>query len=118
MANEYPLPKFHFQVEWGGTKIAFTEVTGLEVTQEVIEYRDGAMPEMTFIKQAGLRKYSNITLKRGMFKGDLEQGELEIGQVSVLIDEIMSVSEIVDSILREFNSCKTRLAAINIDSKS
>ena len=56
--------------------------------------------------------------KRGMFKGDLEQGELEIGQVSVLIDEIMSVSEIVDSILREFNSCKTRLAAINIDSKS
>jgi len=72
MANEYPLPKFHFQVEWGGTKIAFTEVTGLEVTQEVIEYRDGAMPEMTFIKQAGLRKYSNITLKRGMFKGDNE----------------------------------------------
>jgi enoyl-[acyl-carrier protein] reductase II len=56
--------------------------------------------------------------KRGMFKGDLEQGELEIGQVSGLIDEIMSVSEIVDSILREFNSCKTRLAAINIDSKS
>ena len=47
-----------------------------------------------------------------------KQGELEIGQVSGLIDEIMSVSEIVDSILREFNSCKTRLAAINIDSKS
>ena len=52
-----------------------------------------------------------------MFKGDLEQGELEIGQVSGLIDEIMSVSEIVDSILREFNSCNTLLAAINIDSK-
>ena len=56
--------------------------------------------------------------KRGMFEGDLEEGELEIGQISGLIDKIMSVSEIVDSIIREFNSCKTRLAAINIDSKS
>ena len=54
--------------------------------------------------------------KRGMFEGDLEEGELEIGQISGLIDKIMSVSEIVDSIIREFNSCKTRLAAINIDS--
>ncbi|HHM20401.1 MAG TPA: phage tail protein, partial [Bacteroidetes bacterium] len=30
MAN-YPLPKFHFQVEWAGTKIGFTEVSGLDV---------------------------------------------------------------------------------------
>jgi len=42
---EYPLPKFHFQVQWGGTKIGFTEVTGLEVTTEKIEYRDGASKE-------------------------------------------------------------------------
>ena len=27
--GEYPIPKFHFQVEWGGAKIGFTEVTGL-----------------------------------------------------------------------------------------
>ena len=28
---DYPLPKFHFQVEWGGTQIGFTEVSGLDV---------------------------------------------------------------------------------------
>jgi hypothetical protein len=28
---EYPLPKFHFEVNWGGTKIGFTEVSGMEV---------------------------------------------------------------------------------------
>ncbi len=67
---EYPLPKFHFQVEWGGSKIGFTEVSGLDITTEVIEYRDGASPEYSKIKMPGQRKYSNITLKRGTFKGD------------------------------------------------
>ena len=72
MSAEYPLPKFHFQVEWGGTKIGFTEVTGLEVTTDVIEYRDGASPEYHKIKMPGMQKYSNITLKRGKFKSDNE----------------------------------------------
>jgi phage tail-like protein len=68
----YPLPKFHFQVEWGGTKIGFTEVTGLDITTDVIEYRDGASPEYHKVKMPGLQKFSNITLKRGIFAGDNE----------------------------------------------
>ena len=71
MAN-YPLPKFHFQVEWGGSKIGFTEVSGLDITTEVIEYRDGASPEYSKVKMPGQRKFSNITLKRGSFKSDNE----------------------------------------------
>jgi phage tail-like protein len=66
----YPIPKFHFQVEWGGAKIGFTEVTGLEVSTEVIEYRDGASPEYHKIKMPGMQKFTNITLKRGIFQGD------------------------------------------------
>ena len=69
---EYPIPKFHFQVEWGGTKIGFTEVSGLDITTEVVEYRDGASPEYSKIKMPGQRKYSNITMKRGTFAGDNE----------------------------------------------
>lgn len=71
MAN-YPLPKFHFRVEWGGSKIGFTEVTGLNIENEMIEYRDGSSPEYHKIKMPGLQKYGNITLKRGMFVGDNE----------------------------------------------
>jgi phage tail-like protein len=67
---EYPLPKFHFLVEWGGSKIGFTEVSGLDITTEVIEYRDGVSPEYSKIKMPGQRKFSNITLKRGSFKSD------------------------------------------------
>ena len=72
MAADYPLPKFHFQVEWGGTKIGFTEVSGLDFETEVIEYRHGASPEYNKTKQPGLTKYSNITLKRGTFQSDNE----------------------------------------------
>lgn len=72
MASDYPLPKFHFQVEWGGTKIGFTEVSGLDVETEVIEYRQGASPEYFKTKQPGMQKYSNITLKRGTFQSDNE----------------------------------------------
>jgi phage tail-like protein len=71
MAN-YPLPKFHFKVEWGGTKIGFTEVSGLDVETEVIEYRQGASPEYHKIKMPGMQKFSNITLKRGTFESDNE----------------------------------------------
>ncbi len=69
---EYPIPKFHFQVEWGGSRIGFTEVSGLDITTEVIDYRDGASPEYTKIKMPGQRTFSNITLKRGTFAGDNE----------------------------------------------
>ena len=72
MATEYPIVKFHFQVEWGGTKIGFTEVSGLDVETEVVEYRHGASPEYFKTKMPGMQKYSNITLKRGTFATDNE----------------------------------------------
>lgn len=53
--------------------------------------------------------------KRGMFEGDLEDGELEIGQISALIDEIASVSDIVDSILTEFKACQKRISKLNLN---
>ena len=69
---DYPLPKFHFLVEWGGTKIGFSEVSGLDVETEVIEYRYGLQPTYSKRKMPGMQKYSNITLKRGVFQSDNE----------------------------------------------
>ena len=66
----YPIPKFHFQVQWGGTRIGFSEVTGLTIENEVIEYREGSSPEYNKIKMPGLHKFGNITLKRGIFASD------------------------------------------------
>jgi phage tail-like protein len=69
---EYPIPKFHFQVDWGGTKIGFTEVSGLQVTTEKMEYRDGAWPEYIKLQIPGMQTQSPITMKRGIFAGDNE----------------------------------------------
>ncbi|MDB5033867.1 MAG: hypothetical protein JWQ98_1108 [Chlorobi bacterium] len=72
MPAQYPLPVFHFTVEWGGTRVGFTEVAGLTQENQAIEYRDGSFPEYSSIKMPGLRKFSNITLKRGIIKSDNE----------------------------------------------
>ena len=42
--------------------------------------------------------------KKGMFEGDLEEGELEIGQVSALIHEILPVEKVFENLLREFRA--------------
>lgn len=72
MATKYPLPVFHFRVEWGGTNISFSEVSGLNVETQVIEYRDGLSPDYSTVKMPGMQKYGNITLKRGAMQGDNE----------------------------------------------
>ncbi|MGZ4037116.1 MAG: phage tail protein, partial [Bacteroidia bacterium] len=70
MAQAYPLPVFHFQVEWGGTRIGFTEVSGLDYELQPIEYREGSSFNYNVTKMPGMPKFGNITLKRGVIKGD------------------------------------------------
>jgi phage tail-like protein len=66
----YPLPVFSFTVEWGGQRLGFSEVSGLTQENQAIEYRDGSFPEYSSIKMPGLRKFNNVTLKRGIVKSD------------------------------------------------
>ncbi len=70
MPQQYPIPVFHFTVQWGGNRIGFSEVSGLTQENQAIEYRDGSFPEYSSIKMPGLRKFSNITMKRGIVKAD------------------------------------------------
>ncbi|MEW6470408.1 MAG: nitronate monooxygenase [Bacteroidota bacterium] len=49
--------------------------------------------------------------KKGMFEGDLEEGELEIGQVSALIRDIRPVSAVVDEIMTEYEAARQELLA-------
>jgi phage tail-like protein len=72
MATQYPIPVFHFRVEWGGTNIGFSEVSGLNIETQVIEYRDGLSPDFSTVKMPGMQKYANITLKRGIVATDNE----------------------------------------------
>lgn len=48
--------------------------------------------------------------KRGMFEGDLEEGELEIGQVSALIHDIKPAAQIVEDTMQEFDEAKREIS--------
>ncbi|GGX10506.1 MULTISPECIES: phage tail protein [Undibacterium] len=69
-ANVWPLPKFYFRVKWDSNEMSFQEVSGLDVQSEEIKYRHGNSPVFSVIKMPGMKKYGNITMKKGVFKGD------------------------------------------------
>ncbi|MDB2363726.1 nitronate monooxygenase, partial [Flavobacteriales bacterium] len=47
--------------------------------------------------------------KKGMFEGDLIEGELEIGQISGLINEIKPAADVVAEIIKEFEQARQEL---------
>jgi len=75
MATNYPLGKFRFKV--GRQKnnleseetVGFTEVSGLSYEIEVAEYRTGLDRGFSKVKIPGLRKFGNVTLKKGVIQG-------------------------------------------------
>lgn len=67
------------------------------------ELRGAEAPELSEILARG-------RARKGMFEGDLEEGELEIGQVTSLIHEILPASEILATLWAEFQREKNKLA--------
>jgi phage tail-like protein len=68
----WPMPKFRFEVDLGTelTKVAFQEVSGMDVENQIIEYRKSNSPLFSTEKMPGITKYGNITMKRGVFVND------------------------------------------------
>ena len=72
----WPMPKFHFEVDLGDElkKVAFQEVSGMDVENQIIEYRHSNSKLFSTIKMPGIVKYGNITMKplrspQGRFPG-------------------------------------------------
>lgn len=52
--------------------------------------------------------------KRGMFEGDLEQGELEIGQVAAALQDVLPAAVIVENVMKEFRGAQEALAGLRL----
>src|SRR5918911_1421796 len=72
----YPMTTLHFTVSWGDNQrtVNFSEVSGLTMEAEVVEYRGGADLQNSTHKMPGLRKYGNITAKRGIIPAEGGKG--------------------------------------------
>lgn len=68
--STWPLVKFQFLVKIGDNEAFFQEVTGLNAEIQQIEYRAGNNPEFSTVKMPGIKKFGNVTLKKGIFKDD------------------------------------------------
>ena len=70
--STWPMPKFRFEVDLGTELkgVAFQEVSGMDKEVQIIEYRHSNSPLFSTIKMPGIAKYSNITMKRGVFVND------------------------------------------------
>lgn len=71
-APQWPLPSFYFSVMIEGLDgySSFREISGLDIEIQPIEYRHGDSPSFSSMKMSGLRKGTNVTLKKGVFKND------------------------------------------------
>lgn len=66
IAVQYPIPTYRFTVSVGDEKMCFQSVSGLDISHDTIEYRDGGG---NWLQMPGQRQRPTITLKRGVFKG-------------------------------------------------
>jgi phage tail-like protein len=71
-SSGWPTPKFYFEVDFGdgAGSVPFQEVSGLDTEVQTIEYRKTNNPEFSTIKMPGIKKLSNVTLKKGVFVND------------------------------------------------
>ena len=68
--SEWPIPKFRFEVKWDSNVMSFQEVSGLDIEAQAIEYRRGDSPSFSVMKMPGLKKYTDVTMKKGVLKSD------------------------------------------------
>lgn len=93
----------------GETKLQLKQLTPVRLLRnrfsqevEAAEARGASAEELTLL-------LGRARAKKGMYEGDLDEGELEIGQVSAAIRDIMSAGEIVQEVWQEFLDARDRI---------
>ncbi|MDA9348207.1 nitronate monooxygenase [Polaribacter sp.] len=94
------------KVKDGDTKLTLKELAPVRLIKNEfynqIEALYQQQPTLDKIKKL----LGRARAKKGIFEGDLVNGELEIGQIAGLIDEVKSVNRVFEEILKEFNDSK------------
>jgi enoyl-[acyl-carrier protein] reductase II len=98
----------------GDTSLTLKQLTPVRLIRnpffskvDELEKKGGSVAELTELLGRGRSK-------KGMFEGDLEEGELEIGQVSASIQKIQSVQEVFDELLAGYRATMSRIGAFEL----
>ena len=88
----------------GDTQLTLKELAPVRLIKNKFFYELEELYEKGRDAEALKKTLGRARAKHGMFEGDLEDGELEIGQVSALIHEILPVEKVFENLLREFRA--------------
>ena len=96
----------------GDTALTLKEITPVRLIKNAFYEKVTALyqtaPSVDELKEL----LGRARAKRGMFEGDMEEGELEIGQIAGMIDAILPAKDIVQNIITEYNQAKNELEAL------
>ena len=96
----------------GDTTLTLKEITPVRMIKNDFYFE----LENAYLRSASVEELSNILgkgrAKNGMFLGDMVNGELEIGQISCLLEKIQPASEIIEEIVAEFNLAKSKVSQL------
>ncbi|TDB53508.1 phage tail protein [Photorhabdus luminescens] len=122
IAVEYPIPTYRFVVSIGDEQIPFNSVSGLDISHDVIEYKDGTG---NYYKMPGQRQAINITLRKGVFSGDTKLfdwlNSIQLNQVEKKDISISLTNEAGTEILMTWsvaNAFPTSLTSPSFDAAS
>lgn len=102
------------QAQDGDTILTLKELTPVRLLKNKF-YREVQELYKTNPGEEALRKLlGRARAKKGMFEGDMEEGELEIGQVAGLIHEIKPAKEIIQDIMAEYEAVRNEICRIPI----
>ena len=97
----------------GDTRLTLKEITPVRMMKNKFFQELEEIYKTNPTKEQLLNKLGRGRAKLGMFEGDLESGELEIGQASSQISNVFTAKEIVQQIMTEFNSVKSKMSTAN-----
>ena len=97
----------------GDTRLTLKEITPVRMMKNKFYKEVEELYKSSPSKEQLLNKLGRGRAKLGMFEGDLEAGELEIGQASSQINKVFTAQEIIQQIVTEFNSIKSQISLVN-----
>jgi enoyl-[acyl-carrier protein] reductase II len=94
------------ELQEGGTQLTLKELAPVRLIKNKFYQDVQQLYKKCPSKEELVDLLGRARAKRGMFEGDLEEGELEIGQIAGLIKDILPAKEIIDTMIAEFEQAK------------
>jgi enoyl-[acyl-carrier protein] reductase II len=102
------------QAEEGDTKLTLKEITPVRLLNNPFYQEIQAIYERNGTPEELAAHLGRGRAKKGMFEGDLDAGELEVGQVSAMIRSVKPAGEIVNEMIEEFNRAAQQLTNLTV----